>query len=412
LPPELTYQERLDELFKLEFTGMKLGLDTIRDLLATLGNPHNSFKSIHVAGSNGKGSVSAMLAAALQANGYKVGLYTSPHLVDFRERIKINGELIPQEYVTQFLSSVWNTVEDLKATFFEVTSALAFKYFADENVDVAIIETGLGGRLDATNILEHPLATVVTSISLEHTQFLGNTLEEIAGEKAGIFKRNSPAIVSVLPQLKPVFISKANEVGTQVVFPDEEDGKMESSLALAGGHQQLNLRTVLTTLSKIDLPLDSSKVIQGIENAIALTGLRARLESYPDSRFTSKAATLILDVAHNPDAFKMLAEYFIAINQSPIVILGLASDKDRTIIFEQLKRFATKVICVQANTHRAVPSATLSKEAMAAGFNSRDGGNVSGGVDIALQIVKPDDVVLICGSHFVVGEYLKELEKL
>lgn len=399
---------------------MKLGLENIRDLLAALDNPHQKFKSIHVAGSNGKGSVSAMLAAALQANGYKVGLYTSPHLVDFRERIKIGGQLIPKDYVSNYLKTIWNTVEELQATFFEVTTALAFKYFADEKVDAAVIETGLGGRLDATNVLEHPLATIVTSISLEHTQFLGNTLEEIAGEKAGIFKKDSPAIVTVIPQLKQVFSAKAKEVGTQVIFTDEvtptinggsiED--METSLALAGLHQKTNLKTVLTTLSVIHLPLETNKIIEGIQNTIKLTGLRARLEEYPDIRFTSEGARLILDVAHNPDAFKMLADYFITTGVSPIVILGLASDKDRTIIFRELKRFATKIICVQANTHRAVPSATLVEEAKKFGFESLDGGAVLEGMEMAAQIAISGDTFLLCGSHFVIGDYLKESTEL
>ncbi|HET9135471.1 MAG TPA: folylpolyglutamate synthase/dihydrofolate synthase family protein [Candidatus Kapabacteria bacterium] len=412
MSPELTYQQRLDELFKLEFTGMKLGLDNIRDLLATLDNPHRKFNSIHVAGSNGKGSVSAMLAAALQANGYKVGLYTSPHLVDFRERVKINGKLVPKHYVSNFLKTIWNTVEELQATFFEVTTALAFQYFADEKVDVAIIETGLGGRLDATNALEHPLATVVTSISLEHTQFLGNTLEAIAGEKAGIFKKGSPAIVNVIPELRSVFSDAGKKVAAVLQFVDHKESNSEMPSALNGSHQESNLQTVLTTLSAITLPLDQNKTIEGIQNTIKLTGLRARLEDYPDLRFTSKGAKLILDVGHNPDAFKMLAEYFIKMKITPIVILGLASDKDRTIIFEQLHRFATKIICVQANTHRAVSSIVLTEEAATFGFDSIDGSAVLQGITIAIQMAVAGDVFLLCGSHFVVGEYLKEFNKL
>src|SRR5258708_7866597 len=197
---------------------MKLGLDNIRELLGILGNPQNKFDSVHIAGSNGKGSVSAMLAAAMQGNNYQTGLYTSPHLVDFRERIKINGEMIGEEYVASFLEKIWKDVERLHATFFEVTTAMAFSYFADAGVQIAIIETGLGGRLDATNILEKPLVTVITSISLEHTAQLGNTLEEIAVEKAGIMKTGVPAIVCVPKELKHIFIEHGKEINAPIVF--------------------------------------------------------------------------------------------------------------------------------------------------------------------------------------------------
>ncbi|HEY6172625.1 MAG TPA: Mur ligase family protein, partial [Candidatus Kapabacteria bacterium] len=204
MPQDNHYLDALDKLFALEFTGMKLGLENIGELLASLGNPQEQYPTIHVAGTNGKGSVSSMLAAALQANGYKTGLYTSPHLVNFTERIKVNGEEIPRDYVASFLEANWHKVEEVKATFFEVTTALMFKYFADKKVDIAVIETGLGGRLDGTNILRKPLATVITSIGLEHTQILGDTLELIAKEKAGIFKQGSPAIVNVAEQLHHV----------------------------------------------------------------------------------------------------------------------------------------------------------------------------------------------------------------
>ncbi len=390
---------------------MKLGLDNIRSLLEGLGNPQNAYKCIHVAGTNGKGSVSAMLAAALQANGYKVGLYTSPHLVDFRERIKVNGVMISRDDVQHFLAKIWNTVEELNATFFEVTTALAFDHFKHEHVDIAIIETGLGGRLDATNVLEHPIATVVTSISLEHTQFLGDTLELIAYEKAGILKHRSPAIVSVEESLHHVFIDRARAVGTTILFTKdfslpEEYARLETPFI--GEHQRTNLRTVLATLQSLHLPLRPNDNIEGIHFTPILTGLRARLEEYPDSRFIAKGAHLLLDVAHNPEAFKMLADHFDSVGLHPRVIIGLASDKDRMKIFAEVQRFASQVICVQALNQRAVDSVVLTSEALHFGIKAIDGMSVNNGIMMALAQVKQGEHVVLCGSHYVVGEYLAD----
>ncbi len=415
MPLNDSYTNELEALFTLEFTGMKLGLDNIAALLALIDNPHRKFKSIHIAGSNGKGSVSAMLAAALQAHGLKVGLFTSPHLVDFRERIKINGVMIRREAVSEFLQKHWPTVKELQSTFFETTTALAFDHFANEHVDVAVIETGLGGRLDATNILEHPLATVITSISLEHTQILGDTLEAIAGEKAGIFKKDAPAIVSVQDSIKQVFKAKATEVGTTVRFSDEvEIPGYYSTLEppFAGEHQRANLRTVLATVEILPLELNPAAIIEGIKNTVILTGLRARLEPVADPAFVSKGVTVITDVGHNPDAFKQLAKHFTAHQIKPLVVLGLVSDKDRTEIFSYLKSFASSIITVAAESHRAVASATLASEAAAAGLTAIDGGSVVSGVKKAAAMATAGDTVLICGSHYVIGEYLASLKRL
>lgn len=393
---------------------MKLGLDNIRALLASLGDPQKKFRSIHVAGSNGKGSVSAMLSAALQGNGYHVGLYTSPHLVSFRERIKIGAEMISENRVAEILTAMWPKVEELQATFFEVTTALAFKYFADEQVDIAVIETGLGGRLDATNVLEKPLATVVTSISLEHTQFLGDTVELIAGEKAGIFKPGSPAIVSADTSLRPVFGRRAEAVGTTVTYADEYFAPKEfASLhpPLLGRHQAQNLRTVLATLSKLDLRLQPERTKEGIAFTVALTGLRARLETCNDDRFTSHGATLVLDVAHNPDAFHCLAGHFVAQGIRPIVIIGLAKDKAVLEVLGEVARFASRVITTQADNHRAASSAELARMAEMLGLPARDGGPVAHAIEATAAIAASGDTVVLCGSHYVVGEYLAQQEK-
>lgn len=407
------YRKSLDELLSLEFTGMKLGLDNIRELLSLLGDPHKKIESIHVAGSNGKGSVSAMLAAALQANTYKTGLYTSPHLVDFRERIKINGEFISEDYITLFLEKIWKDVDRLHATFFEVTTALAFAYFADSGVEVSVIETGLGGRLDATNVLERPLATVVTSISLEHTAQLGNTLQEISGEKAGIMKPDVAAIVNVRGELKEVFIKKAKELNSPIIFTDEYLTPAEYETLrspLLGSHQEQNLRTVLATIENIALPLKINLSIEGIGSTQKLTGLRGRMEEYDYFPARKNKVNLILDVGHNSDAFKYVKKYFINNNIKPIVIAGFAKDKDIEIILKEIKEFASSFVSVTANSHRAISSIELAELAKKEGLKTIVSTTPKTGVDEAIRIAKSGDTLLLTGSHFVVGDFLKEVE--
>ncbi|MDP4236889.1 MAG: folylpolyglutamate synthase/dihydrofolate synthase family protein [Bacteroidota bacterium] len=411
--PESSYRKALDELLSLEFTGMKLGLDNIRELLAILGDPQNKFDSIHIAGSNGKGSVSSMLAAVMQSNGYKTGLYTSPHLVDFRERIRVNGELITEEYVTQFLERIWADVERLHATFFEVATALAFSYFADSGVRIAIIETGLGGRLDATNVLESPLAAVITSISLEHTAQLGNTLEAIAGEKAGIMKHGVPTIVNVRSDLKHIFTARAKELDSALVFADESllpENYLAVKSPLAGKHQDENLRTVLATIKMLALPTDDELTISGILAVQKITGMRARLEEYAFPPVLAKGATLLLDVAHNPDAFRYLKEYFTSQGIKPIVIAGFAKDKDISAILAEIKEFASLFVAVAANSHRAMPSAELGAMAESVGLKTSVSTTADQGVSAAIAQAKAGDVLLLTGSHFVVGDFLKKLE--
>lgn len=391
---------------------MKLGLENISELLASLGNPQEQYPTIHVAGTNGKGSVSSMLAAALQANGYKTGLYTSPHLVNFTERIKINGQEIPREFVSDFLESNWHKVEELKATFFEVTTALMFRYFADMNVDVAIIETGLGGRLDGTNVLRRPLATVVTSIGLEHTQILGDTRELIAGEKAGIFKQGTPAIVNVEEDIRHIFTKKAYDVWTSVTFVDNQSSLPEDlrNMSLKGRHQEENIRTVLATLGLISLPLDTKKAYYGILNTTSLTKLRARLEVLRNEDADKKGVKLMLDVGHNAPAFEYLRDHFIGIGVRPIVVAGFAKDKNIDEILSLIKVFSSSFVAVGADMHRALPADELHRTALENGISSQLGGSVKEGVALAVSNAARGDVILLCGSHYVVGEFLATLQ--
>jgi dihydrofolate synthase/folylpolyglutamate synthase len=392
---------------------MKLGLDNIRELLSILGNPQNTFESIHIAGSNGKGSVSAMLAAALEANGYKTGLYTSPHLVDFRERIKINGEMIPEHFVANFLEQIWKDVERLHATFFEVTTALAFTYFAESGVQIALIETGLGGRLDATNVIGSPRATVITSISLEHTAQLGDTLEKIAAEKAGIMKLRIPAIVNVGDDLRNVFLQRAVELDSSILFVDDYQlpNEFELEPPLLGKHQEQNLRTVLATLGTIKLPLKKKFILEGIRDTQKLTGMRARLEEYSYPLGQKRNLRFLLDVAHNPDAFKFLKEYFTIHRIKPIVIAGFAKDKDIPAILKEIAQFASQLVCVAASTHRAIPSNELADLARSFELKTTISSTPKCGVDAAIGFAEERDTLLLTGSHFVIGDFLKEVEK-
>jgi dihydrofolate synthase/folylpolyglutamate synthase len=400
------YFAALEKLYALEFTGMKLGLENTQELLHALGDPQKAYPAIHIAGTNGKGSVSAMIAAALQSNGYKTGLYTSPHLVEFTERIKVNGKEMPREYVKDFMAKISPKVEELQATFFETTTAMAFSYLRDEKIDMAVVETGLGGRLDSTNVLEHPLVTAITSIGLEHTQYLGDTLEKIAFEKAGIMKPGVPAVVNVKNEIKEVFRKRADELNSPLFFTDEtKTSEYDIANPFPGEHQNKNLKTVLIALERSSLKLDSEKTKNGIENTTRLTGLRGRLEDYPYPPAVAKGKKLILDVAHNPDAFGALRDHFISIGKRPFVVAGFAKDKDIHSIFPVLKEFAAGFIATQAPHHRALDSDELAGEANKYFDDPISVPDILEAVGLAL---KTNELVLLTGSHYVVGEFLSK----
>jgi len=409
-----SYESALEELLKLEFFGMKLGLQNITTLLEVLGRPDRKFPSIHIAGTNGKGSVASMLAAVFQADGKKVGLYTSPHLVDFRERIKVNGVMIPREAVRDILDRLWPTAVGERATFFEVTTALAFEYFRNEQVDIAIIETGLGGRLDATNVLESPLATVITSIGWDHMQQLGNTLESIAGEKAGIFKTGVPAIVNVPDELRGIFETRAREVGTELFFvPDLRPPKFKDiQLPLSGEHQEQNLLTVIETLRHVAVAPSFEEIKSGIEHVIQLTGIQSRLEVYRSDELRKRNIELIFDVGHNLDAVRAIRTYFHDRQLQPIVIVGLMKDKDISAVLNEFSQFAKRFVAVQAPTKRALESSVLRDQAESAGMVADDGGGVVSGVRLALDLSRKGETLLLAGSHYVIGDFLANQFKL
>lgn len=415
------YAERLQRLFALEFFGMKLGLENISALLKLLGDPQEQYPTIHIAGTNGKGSVAATLAAIYQSDGKRTGLYTSPHLVDFRERIRVNGAMIEEDYIAKFLERVWPIVEERNMTFFEVTTALAFQYFRDENVDIAIIETGLGGRLDATNVLKRPLATVITSIGMDHMQQLGSSLESIASEKAGIFKQHVPAIVNCQGELRHIFADAATRSGAELQFV--QDVPLDSELAavspsLAGPHQQDNLRTALVTLQSLRERPAASAVLEGVRRTSELVGLHARLEEVASDDLKQLGVRLILDAAHNPAALARVAEHFVSSGIRPVVVLGLMRDKDIDSALHEVARFASRMVAVAASTERALPAGQLAEAARAHGLRVDVSASPAAGVALAAQLSAEESsagpasrTVLLTGSHYIIGEFLQNYQK-
>ncbi|HET9745008.1 MAG TPA: folylpolyglutamate synthase/dihydrofolate synthase family protein, partial [Chitinophagaceae bacterium] len=392
-------------------------------LCKQLKDPHLKFKSIHVAGTNGKGSVSHMLAAVLQTAGYKVGLYTSPHLKDFRERIRINGEEIKEEFVTSFTEKMKPLIEKIEPSFFEITVAMAFDYFTQQKVDIAVIEVGLGGRFDSTNIIT-PELSVITNIGWDHMNILGDSLEKIAFEKAGIIKNNVPVVIGeTLPNTKPVFEKIAAEKRAPVYYANqnrnilswewrkhelvveiEEKGKTDHKkyhLDLPGIYQSKNLLTTLeacAVLKNLDYDLDDTDIRGGLQKTKKLTGLHGRWE------IIHEHPTVILDVAHNEDGMSQIAQQLELITFHELhIIIGLVKDKETEKILSLLPHSA-RYYFTQAQIPRALPAGVLQSAAAHQGLD----GNVYPDVNSAIKAAKAkahkDDLILVCGSVFLVGE--------
>ncbi|MBN2572648.1 MAG: bifunctional folylpolyglutamate synthase/dihydrofolate synthase [Ignavibacteriales bacterium] len=357
-------ERALEKIFALHSFGVKLGLENINKLLNFLNNPQNNFKSIHIAGSNGKGSTASFIASILMEMGYKVGLYTSPHLVEFNERIRINGNKIPNEYVAKFISSVDSLIDEKQITFFEVTTALAFSYFSDEKIDYAVIETGLGGRLDATNTI-NPLSCVFTTISHEHTNILGEELWKIAEEKAGIIKKDSKVFFGILPEeAENVIREKIRYFGNEFYslkeniddYPDYVKlhlTKFNYNLyktPLVGRHQLFNCSLAILVLDKIfDIKTDSA-ISQGIKNVIKNTGIQARYETY------SENPKIIFDAAHNLEGVEsFIAEFEKEYSRykETNLIFSTLQDKNIFEMFKRLNPYFTKAYVTTLENERA-----------------------------------------------------------
>ena len=419
----MNYQEVIQYLYNatpvFEHIGAaayKPGLQTTEALDAHYGHPHEHYRTIHVAGTNGKGSVSHSLASILQEAGLRVGLYTSPHLVDFRERIRVNGECISEDYVIRFVEDFirWNSADEqasehqdtLYPSFFELTTALAFKYFADANVDVAVVEVGLGGRLDCTNIIR-PELCVITNIALDHTQFLGSTLAEIASEKAGIIKPGVPVVIGeTTPETKPVFEKKAQETHAPIFYA--EDFTWPAPLPdfeLKGSYQKQNLRTILCAIDALKMNISKDTIREALANVCELTGLRGRWETL------QKEPLVVCDTGHNVGGWNYLSKQIAAERcKTRRIVFGMVDDKDVSTVMGMLPKDAT-FYWTQAETHRAIPAQRISELAEEQGIHGEVFTTVKDAYIKALEDADKDDFVFVGGSSYVVADLLTFLSK-
>jgi dihydrofolate synthase / folylpolyglutamate synthase len=425
----MNYKDTLEYIYKklpmfsrMGSAAFKKDLTNIHTLCQHLGNPQEKFKSIHIAGTNGKGSVSHMLAAILQTAGYKTGLYTSPHLYDFRERIRVNGDMIAETFVVDFVEAQKPLIEEIEPSFFEITVAMAFQYFVEQEVDIAIIEVGLGGRLDSTNIIT-PELSVITNIGWDHMNMLGNSLEEIAGEKAGIIKEHIPVVIGeTLPETKPVFQQTGTAKKAPVYWSEElvqvqsqqlctstllaafrtNDGRLlQIETDLAGIYQVQNLRTVLTAvdvLKELGWQLDDAAVRSALQEVKRKTGLFGRWD------LIQREPAIVLDVAHNQNGIEKMVEHLRQLSFHALhIVIGIVKDKEVETILNLLPADAHYYF-TQAAIPRALPAGELAKKAAGFQLNGVAYANVNQALDAAKAKAQREDLIIVCGSIFLVAE--------
>ena len=426
----MNYQQTIDYLFsrlpmfsRIGAAAFKKDLTNTIALCKHLDNPQKKFKSIHVAGTNGKGSVSHMLAAILQTAGYKVGLYTSPHLKDFKERIKVNGGMISEKFVTDFTENIKSLIEEIEPSFFEITVAMAFDYFAKEKIDIAVIEVGLGGRFDSTNIIT-PELSIITNIGWDHMNILGDSLEKIAFEKAGIIKQNIPVVIGeFLPETKIVFEKIAAENNASIHYAKQnravlgwewekhelivevtENGKTDHKkfhLDLPGIYQSKNLLTVLeacSVLNELEYTIDETDIRQGLQKTKKLTGLHGRWE------IIHEHPTIVLDVGHNEDGIKQIIQQIeLTTHHELHIVIGLVKDKEIDKVLSLLPHSAHYYF-TQAQIPRALPADILKSKANNQNLNGESFADVNTAIKEAITKSHRDDLILVCGSVFLVGE--------
>ena len=431
----MTYQETVEYLYqqlpayqRIGKAAYKADLYTTQQLDKYFAHPHCRFKSVHIAGTNGKGSTSHMVASVLQSAGYKVGLYTSPHLYDFRERIKINGEMIPENEVVDFVEKHHAIIEELSPSFFEMTAALAFDYFANQQVDIAVIEVGMGGRLDSTNIIT-PLLSIITNIGFDHTEFLGDTIEKIAEEKAGIIKRDVPVVIGEWnSESAPVFTAKAKELNARITFADKvlqvdkaeivnakqqfgisaiQPDKyafqtLKLELDLLGSYQQKNILTAIAAIEELrqstELIIPDYALFNGLGSAAEQTGLQGRWQVLQNS------PAIICDTGHNAHGLRYVMQQLNELEYDKLyIVLGVVSDKDVESILPLMPQNAYYFF-TKADLPRAMDAQKLADSFIIAGFK----GEIVTGVKQALQAAKnkatANDVIFVGGSTFVVAE--------
>jgi len=404
----VTYKETLDWMFaqlpmyqnkgKVAFNSK---LDGITLFASHLGNPHTNFKSIHVAGTNGKGSSSHLLASVLQEAGYNVGLYTSPHLKDFRERIRINGKKINKDWVVDFIENNSSFFEQHKLSFFEMTVGMAFSYFDKESVDIAIIEVGLGGRLDSTNII-HPEVSLITNIGLDHTDILGDTIPEIAREKAGIIKPNTPVVVSEFnEETVPIFKEVANKMNSKILFADSGNYNSDYEIGLLGSYQKRNIKGVLGTLNLLKgFEIREEDKVNGFKNVVKNTGLMGRWQKIGDQ------PTVICDTAHNKDGLSYVLEQLkIQEFDTLHIVIGVVKDKNITDILPLFPKNAVYYFC-KPKIFRGLDENILARQFYDLNFKGEIYKSVNKAFKTAKKQAKKSDLIYVGGSNFVVAEVL------
>ena len=434
----MTYEEATEYLFNKTAnyesqgaTGYKEGLQNSMALDEHFGHPHENFRSIHIAGTNGKGSVSHTIAALLQIFGYRVGLYTSPHLVDFNERIRVNGHPIPHEYVTQFVEKNKDFFESISPSFFEITTAMAFQYFSDMNVDIAVVEVGLGGRLDSTNIIT-PALSIITNISLDHTQLLGTSIEQIAMEKGGIIKKGVPVIIGeTTPETRMIFDALAQEAKAPITFAEDEaeiisatptdDGILykakhlgEFKGELYGAYQAKNTNTIVVAMHKmVDLgylcdcidPENNKKIQKEIneafQNVCNMTGLMGRWQ------VIRKSPTVVCDTGHNTGGWEWLSKQLSEVKCKQLrIVFGMVEDKDVYAVMSLLPKNATYYF-TKGSTKRAFPETSLKVFGDQFGLNGESYPTVEEAYKAAMSGASSEDFIFIGGSTYVVADFLK-----
>ena len=429
----MNYKEAIDYLFNKTLVfqhvgaaAYKPGLETTLQLDALFGNPSRAFKAIHVAGTNGKGSTSHLLASILQKAGYKVGLYTSPHLLDFRERIRVDGKMVSEEFVCRFVEEfVGCNFEGRQPSFFELATIMAFKYFEEQHVDIAVVEVGLGGRLDSTNIIS-PLLSIITNISFDHTQFLGSTLAAIASEKAGIIKPSTPVVIGeYTEETRPKFEAKAKAEQAPITFAQDNDEILSADRTidrltlhtrnfdtihdqLAGECQTLNANTVLNAvrvLREVGIKIDDKAVADGFQTVCDSTGLMGRWMKVGDRPFT------VCDTGHNPGGFQYIADQLALSECNTLrIVIGFVSDKDISHILNRMPKGATYYFA-QPSVARALPCSKLAETAQQFGLHGNTYPSVAEAYDAAKADALADDMIYIGGSTFIVADLLSLLKQ-
>ena len=384
--------------------GYKTGLENTEFLDKYFGFPHRKYRTIHVGGTNGKGSVSHLLAAILQSAGYKVGLYTSPHLKDFRERICINGKMISKRKTAHFITKNQQLIEKISPSFFEITTALAFKYFAEQNVDFAIVEVGLGGRLDCTNIIS-PILSIITNISLDHTDILGDSLEKIAAEKAGIIKPKTSIIIGEThSKTQNIFIERAKENSSEIIFADKKFENVKlPNCELKGICQQKNIKTVLVAVEKlreIGIKISAKSLKNGLENVVELTNLQGRWQ------VLSKKPTIICDTGHNESGISQIVEQLNAQKFNKLhIVFGMVNDKEINSVLALLPKSAVYYF-TKAQIPRALDENFLQQQAASFGLFGNTYFSVKQAFTAAKKAASKDDFIFVGGSTFIVSEVL------